>query len=73
MKSLLLLISMMVLPAAITSAHLGETWGQCEARYGKPVFSNKEFATYEKDGIRIEITFDGLSDHVSAATEDARG
>ncbi len=59
MKSILLLMSILILSATIASAHLEETWSQCESRYGKPVSSNKEFGSYEKDGICIRIVFNG--------------
>ena len=62
MKRILLFLSLLILPATITSAHLGETWAQCAARYGKPVMSSKCHGVYQKDGVRIEITFNGLSD-----------
>jgi len=71
MKRILLCLSLLVLPATITSARLGEIWAQCAARYGKPVMINKCMGVYRKDGIRLEITFNGLSDNDPSADDAA--
>ena len=60
MKTVLASALLLALAVSPTFAHLGETVSECETRYGKPVFTNKEFRHYEKDGIIIAITFDAV-------------
>ena len=36
MKRLLTLFTVLTLPASIGFAQIGETWSECDARYGKP-------------------------------------
>jgi hypothetical protein len=51
-------IATLALTATLNFAHLGETQSDCQGRYGKPVFTNKQFRNYEKDGNVIAVTFD---------------
>jgi hypothetical protein len=71
MKRLLILIAVLALPASIGFAQVGETWSQCDARYGKPARDEKYSAFYKKDGMNIEVVFDDVRDTSQQAPDDA--
>ena len=71
MKRLLTLFTVLTLPASIGFAQIGETWSECDARYGKPARDDKYSAFYKKDGMSIEVTFDDVRDTSQQAPDDA--
>jgi len=71
MKRLLILLTVLTLPTSIGFAQIGETWSECDARYGKPARDEKNSAFYKKDGVSIEIAFDDVRDTSQQAPDDA--
>ncbi|HTS16625.1 MAG TPA: hypothetical protein VMP11_03550 [Verrucomicrobiae bacterium] len=65
------ILALRIASASIGFADIGETWSECDARYGKPARDEKYSAFYKKDGTSIEVAFDDVRDTSQQAPDDA--
>jgi hypothetical protein len=61
------ILSLLLATASIALARLEETRAQCQARYGSPIETTENSLTFEKDSLRIQITFPGVDPQAKAS------